>query len=264
MSLPIAEHWFRRDTFSDGVTLLSELYVDPFARCNIWHVRGRDRDLVIDTGLGVRSLREAASDLLDRPVTAVLTHSHFDHVGGAHEFAERIAHEAEVDEMARPQSFRGLTARALGDDLVRRLRGAGYDVPDDFLTALPSSGYDVEGYAVRAAPLTATVRDGDVVDLGDRAFEVMHLPGHSPGSIALWEAATRTLFSGDAIYDGPLLSDLPGSSRAAYIGTLRRLLSLDVVTVHAGHDPSFGKARLRTIAESYLARWDRDESASNA
>lgn len=55
MTLPIAEQWFRRETFPDGVTLLSETYVDPFARCNVWHVRGRRRDLVIDTGLGVCS-----------------------------------------------------------------------------------------------------------------------------------------------------------------------------------------------------------------
>ena len=84
--MPVAEQWFRRETFPDGITLLSEPHVDPFARCNIWHVRGRDRDLIIDTGLGLSSLREAAADLLGRPVTAVLTHSHFDHVGGAHEF----------------------------------------------------------------------------------------------------------------------------------------------------------------------------------
>jgi glyoxylase-like metal-dependent hydrolase (beta-lactamase superfamily II) len=100
------------------------------------------------------------------------------------------------------------------------------------------------------------VRDGDVVDLGDRSFEVLHLPGHSPGSIGLWEPATKTLFSGDAVYDGPLLSDLPASSVPAYVVSLRRLLSLDVKTVHAGHEPSFGKDRLRAIAENYLARWD--------
>src|SRR3954471_23483950 len=59
MTLPIAEAWFVRRSFADGVTLLSERYVDPFARCNVWHVRGRGRDLLVDTGLGVRSLREA-------------------------------------------------------------------------------------------------------------------------------------------------------------------------------------------------------------
>lgn len=256
MTLPVAERWFHRESFADGVTLLSESFVDPFARCNVWHVRGRDRDLVIDTGLGVRSLREAAADLFGHAVTAVLTHSHFDHIGGAYEFSSRIAHVDEVDELARPAGFRGLTARALGDELVERLRSAGYTVPEQFLTALPHADFPVDDYAVRSAPLTATVRDGDSIDLGDRAFEVLHLPGHSPGSIALWESGTKTLFSGDAIYDGPLLFDLPGSSVHDYVRTLRRLLELDVNVVHAGHDPSFGKERLHAIALSYLKRWD--------
>jgi glyoxylase-like metal-dependent hydrolase (beta-lactamase superfamily II) len=56
------------------------------------------------------------------------------------------------------------------------------------------------------------VGEGDEVDLGDRCFEVIHLPGHSPGSIGLWEESSGTLFSGDAIYDGPLLDELPESS----------------------------------------------------
>jgi glyoxylase-like metal-dependent hydrolase (beta-lactamase superfamily II) len=256
MTLPIAEQWFARESFADGVTLLSERHVDPFARCNVWHVRGRNRDLVIDTGLGVCSLREAARDLFERPVTCVLTHSHFDHIGGAHEFTSRIAHVDEQAELAQPNGFGGLTAQALGDELVQRLRGAGYAVPEQFLTALPRAGFPVDDYTVRSAPLTGTVRDGDIIDLGDRAFEVVHLPGHSPGSIALWESSTRTLFSGDAIYDGPLLFELPGSSIADYVRTLRRLMALDVAVVHAGHDPSFGKQRLREIATAYLAKWD--------
>lgn len=257
MTLPVADSWFARQSMADGVTLLSESHVDPFARCNVWHVRGRDRDLVIDTGLGVQSLRAAAADLFERPVTAVLTHSHFDHVGGAHEFASRVAHVSETSELAEPNGFRGLTARALGRELVVRLRTAGYDVPEQFLTALPSAGFEVDTYAVRRAPLTGTVRDGDVLDLGDRVFEVLHLPGHSPGSIALFERRTKILFSGDAIYDGPLLFDLPGSSLPDYVRTLRRLLELDVAVVHAGHDPSFGKERLREIALRYLAEWER-------
>jgi glyoxylase-like metal-dependent hydrolase (beta-lactamase superfamily II) len=80
-------------------------------------------------------------------------------------------------------------------------------------------------------------------------------PGHSRGSIALWEASTKTLFSGDAIYDGPLLFELPGSSIADYVRTLERLLKLDVAVVHAGHDPSFGKERLGEIVRAHLAKW---------
>ena len=61
--LKIAEHWFERRTVDDCITLLWEPHVDPFLRCNIWHVRGRTRDLVIDTGLGVVSLLAVARDL---------------------------------------------------------------------------------------------------------------------------------------------------------------------------------------------------------
>jgi glyoxylase-like metal-dependent hydrolase (beta-lactamase superfamily II) len=93
-----------------------------------------------------------------------------------------------------------------------------------------------------------------VIDLGNRHFEVLHLPGHSPGSIGLWEAATGTLFSGDAVYDGPLLDALPHSDRAAYARTMERLLALPVNVVHAGHDPSFGRERLKELVRAYLDR----------
>ena len=86
---------------------------------------------MIDTGLGVRSLREAALDLFERPVTAVLTHAHFDHQGGAHEFGERLGHASELEEHGAPGGFYGLTAEALGDDVVRSSRRAGYDLPRD-------------------------------------------------------------------------------------------------------------------------------------
>jgi glyoxylase-like metal-dependent hydrolase (beta-lactamase superfamily II) len=96
--------------------------------------------------------------------------------------------------------------------------------------------------------------EGDVVDLGDRAFEVLHLPGHSPGSIGLWEAKTGTLFSGDAIYDGPLLDEVPGANAATYVATMRRLRDLPVEVVHGGHDPSFGRARLVELVDAYVRR----------
>jgi glyoxylase-like metal-dependent hydrolase (beta-lactamase superfamily II) len=98
------------------------------------------------------------------------------------------------------------------------------------------------------------VDEGDVIDVGDRRFEVLHLPGHSPGSIGLWEAKTGILFSGDAIYDGPLLDELPGSDIATYVATMKRLRDLPVAVVHAGHDPSFGRDRLRALCDGYLTK----------
>jgi len=253
MGFQVGDRWFEFQRIDDDITLIWEPHVVPLIRCNIWHVRGRDRDLLIDTGLGMASLKEAARDLFAKALTAVATHVHYDHVGGFHEFEDRIIHRAEAAKAAA-----GNTASLYGggkeDALIESIRAAGYDVPPQLFTALPSNGYDPLTYHVLPAPATRVVDEGDVIDAGDRRFEVLHLPGHSPGSIGLWEAKTGILFSGDAIYDGPLLDELPGSDIPIYVATMKRLRDLPVTVVHAGHDPSFGRDRLRDLCDTYLAK----------
>jgi hypothetical protein len=176
MGLSIAGRWFERQALDDGVTLLREPHVHAVWRCNIWHVRGRDRDLLIDTGIGVASLLEAAADLFERPLAALATHAHVDHVGGLHEFDERIAHAAAAERLAAGDRGVRLAPAERGPDYVAGLAAAGYDVPDLLLDALPTRGYDVRAFAVRPAPATRLVGEGDVIDLGDRRFTVLHLP----------------------------------------------------------------------------------------
>lgn len=81
---------------------------------------------------------------------------------------------------------------------------------------------------------------------------MLHLPGHTPGSVALLEEHTGTLCSGDVVYDGHLLDDLPESDPAAYRRSLEVLARLDVAVVHPGHGRSFDRARLRHIVTRHL------------
>lgn len=254
--LPIAKRWFARERIDATLTRLWEPHVDPLIRCNIWHLRGRDRDLLIDTGLGIARLTQAARDLFDRDLLAVATHAHFDHIGGLHEFARRAIHRAEAPLLAGSPAWGGLTAAGYDEALRDYLQRAGYPVPDVLLDARPHAGCDPERYAVPRTAATDLLAEGMMIDLGDRAFEVLHLPGHSPGSIGLWEAETGILFSGDAVYDGPLLDRLPGGDAVRYARTARRLLALPIAVVHGGHDPSFGRARLKEILTAALARWE--------
>jgi len=248
MRNPIDERWFERRDAGDGVTLLTEPHVDPFVRCNCWHVRGRDRDLLVDTGLGIASLRVFAPDLFDRPCVAIASHGHYDHIGGLHEFETRVAHALDAPAIARP-AFASLLVSDFPPEFRDELAGDG----DELIDAYPSAAFDPASYRVEGVEPTRVVEDGDAVELGGRAFEVLHLPGHTPGSIALWEEATGLLFAGDVIYDGVLLDDLPGSSVADYVASMRRLRELPVSTVHAGHYPSFGRARYIELIDAYLA-----------
>ena len=221
--LPIAEQWYSVATLNDGVTLLTEPYVDRLIRCNIWHVKGRDQDLLIDTGLGLSSLKEAARDLLEARIIAVATHTHYDHIGNHHEFDVRAVHEAEVELMSMPEPA-PLFLSEFGE-LASNIIDAGYTPDEDLIKALPYAGFEPHKHQIQAAPATWILQGGDVIDLGDRAFEVLHLPGHTPGSIGLWEAETGILFSGDAIYDGPLLANLPEADIDDYIDTMERLIN---------------------------------------
>ncbi|HSG53932.1 MAG TPA: MBL fold metallo-hydrolase [Paracoccaceae bacterium] len=234
------QDWYRVETRSDDVTLISEPFIHAFYRCNCWHVRGRDRDMLVDSGMGVVSLRDWVPLVTERALTAVASHTHFDHIGCHHEFPDRCVHRLEADLLADPQY----------DAIL-----AGY-ATDEIFDRLPPAPYQSATYGVKAAPATRLLEDGDVVDLGDRHFEVIHTPGHSPGGIALWEATTGILFSGDIVYDGPLIEDTYHADAADYYRSMVRLYDLPVRIVHGGHFPSYDTARHRAIIRAWLDEKD--------
>jgi len=239
--LRVADHWYESLSLPDGVTLIRETHVHPDLRCNIWHLRGRDRDLLIDSGLGLVSLRSEMSQLLDREVLAIASHTHFDHIGCHHEFEHRLCHPLEAGVLAQPGA----------DNTVWSEYYPGIGNKPQF-SALPFAGFDLDDYTVQPAPPSRLIDEGDRIDLGDRSFSVFHMPGHSPGSVCLYEAATSTMFTGDVLYDGELLDSLYHSDRDVYFETLARLKELPGETFHCGHYASFGRTRMIELVNAYM------------
>src|SRR5205814_862826 len=131
---------------------------------------GRDRDMLVDSGMGVVSLRRHVPLVTEKTCVAVASHTHFDHIGCHHEFDERAVHAAEAHLLEHPGR-----AATLADPYVT----------DDIFTMLPPKPYTSAEYRVKGRPATRILLDRDIIDLGDRHFEVVHTPGHSPGGIAL-------------------------------------------------------------------------------
>jgi glyoxylase-like metal-dependent hydrolase (beta-lactamase superfamily II) len=232
-----AQHWYETIRFSDDVTLIHEPWIKPFYRCNMWHVRGRDGDLLFDTGLGHFSLRDHVALVSERALTCVASHAHFDHIGNHHEFPGCCIHHAEADILENPRRDSTLADPYATNDMFDRL----------------PEGWDASRYMVRPSKAGRLLSDGDVIDLGDRRFDVIHTPGHSPGGIGLFEQKSGIFLSGDVIYDGPLIDDAYHSHVPNYVATLEKISALPVRVVHGGHFPSFGPTRFHQLIDDYIA-----------
>ena len=231
------ENWYQTKKIGDDVTYICEPYIKEFYRCNIWHVRGSQSDLLVDSGMGVVSLTDWVSIVTEKDIAAVASHTHFDHIGCHHEFKHCIVHSAEADLLANPTRENTLVEPY---------------VTDDIFTQLPPQPYVSETYAVKKTSQAEIVEDGHVIDLGNRQFEVIHTPGHSPGGIALFEHKTGILFSGDLHYDGLLIEDTYHSNQSDYQNSMERLLELPVNIVHGGHFASFDADRHRSLIRNWL------------
>jgi glyoxylase-like metal-dependent hydrolase (beta-lactamase superfamily II) len=237
----VCDNWFATQRINDGLYLITEPHYCWYNRANLWLIKGQDRDLLLDTGLGVASLRQHIAELIDKPLLAIASHVHFDHAGGIYEFEERAIHAAEAQALREGNAHESLCSQPGWLDA-------------DHFECFPHSDFTIENYTFNTAEPTQVLQEGDVLDLGDRTLEVLHLPGHSAGCIALYDKRSQVLFSGDVIYDGELLDELHCSNISDYINTYERLQKLPIDTVYPGHYLTFGKDRYLEILGDYLDR----------
>lgn len=241
VSQSVCSSWFTTQRICDDLYLITEPHYYWYNRANLWLIKGQTQDVLVDTGLGVASLRQHIAALVDKPLLAIASHVHFDHAGGMYEFEHRAIHTAEAEALRTGDDYAALCSPEQG-----------WVQPEHF-ACLPTANFTVEQYTLRGAEPTQVLQAGDVIDLGNRSLEVLHLPGHSPGCIGLYDLRSQALFSGDVIYDGELLDELHCSHIPTYIATYERLQTLPVEMVYPGHYAIFGRERYHQILQEYLA-----------
>ncbi len=241
MTKPIASSWYHRERIRDDLYLITEPHYTWENRANLWLILGQDANLLIDAGLGVSSLKLHLADVLDKPLKVVASHVHFDHCGCCHEFDEVFIHEAEHRALCE------------GDQRLMLADPSFNYTPIEDFHSLPYEGFSASDYRVAACPQAQKLFHGDAIDLGNKAFEIMHLPGHSSGSIGLLNSNGKQFFSGDVVYDGELLDQLEDSAVDTYEESMQSLLSLNPDEIRPGHYQSFDSAKMHTLVKSYLA-----------
>ena len=191
----------------EGIGLSSNIYVI-----------GSEEATVVDTGVGdeMNSLKASLREMGLKPgdvSQVVLTHGHFDHVGGLQE----LLSEAEPDILVHEEELRML-------------------------------GWE---YSSKAKKL----RDGDVVETELGRLVVIHTPGHTAGSICLFDEDRLILYSGDTVFADGFFGryDLPTGSLRMLVQSLNRLSDLTVETLLPGHGRIVLKDGWRHVREAARA-----------
>jgi glyoxylase-like metal-dependent hydrolase (beta-lactamase superfamily II) len=185
-----------------------EVFSDnPYAtNCWLLAADGSDEALVVDPGF----VPDRVLGLLDRagkrPVAVLATHGHADHVGA-------------VREICRP----GIPL------YIHKADEAALTDPGGWGSGFP-------GPAIGRPDEVRPLSDGDVVDAAGLELEVLHTPGHTPGSVCFRHP--DLLLSGDLVFRGSIgRFDLPNSDQTAMLASLRRFLTLpDELAVYPGHN----------------------------
>ena len=193
----MVDDYFAVEDVGDNVIAIGEprYYQQNYA----YLILGEKRALLFDATSGTRDVAPLVAKLTQLPLTVMVSHLHFDHLGGITPFH----HIAMID---LP---------------VTRARVQG---------GLFTPGrYEFSGLAdhrVRPSfPVAEWFKPGDVIDLGGRKLTVLSTPGHTPSSVSLYDPAHRLLFTGDFIYPTTIYAFGVGSSMSEYHNTAQRLLA---------------------------------------
>lgn len=208
--------WFTINHINEDTHIISEYR--HWEETHSYLLIGTEKALLIDTGLGICNIYDEVIKLTDKPVTAVATHIHWDHIGGHKYFPDFYAHDDELNWLSGEFP---LTMEQIKGMVVDRC-----DLPE---------GYDVDSYEIFQGTPTRVLKDNDVIDVGGRVLQVLHTPGHSPGHMCFYEKEQGYLFTGDLVYKDTLFAYYPSTDPEAYLKSIERVAALPAKRVFPAH-----------------------------
>lgn len=209
-------NWFTIDQIDKNTYIISEYRHWEETHCYL--LNGTEHSLLIDTGLGICNIYDEVIKLTDKPIIAVATHIHWDHIGGHNYFPDFYVHREEVSWLNGQFPLNKKTVREMVVDRC--------DL---------SKGYNIEQYEIFQGMPTKILEDGDKIDIGGRNIQVLHTPGHSPGHMCFWEGERNYLFTGDLVYKDTLFAYYPSTEPILYLNSLEKIAVLPVLKVFPAH-----------------------------
>lgn len=188
---------------------------------------GSKKALLFDTGLGISPLTPVLHRITDLPITVVLSHSHFDHCGAAHEFDNLTAWQSE--------SMKIVSTQGVSNDIVEKLVG------DEIFTSIAP-------YKLNIKPFSNVqfIDAEQTIDIGGYSLKTIHTPGHTEDSICLYEPTQKWIFTGDTLYPGPIYLQFENSNIDNYHTSIDTLNTMKVDDIFPGHNATHASPDLLT------------------
>ena len=225
-----AQTWFEVYKLRENTYAFYEPY--QFEEAISYLVIGTKEAVIIDTGTGIGDLKGTAQNLTDLPLSVVNTHTHWDHIGDNYHF----------DKIACFDHQECIRKLQMGVD-KKKMHNA---ISGDSIWSPLPEGFDPETWVIPPVEPTLLLKDGDVIDLGERPLEVIYTPGHSPGSICLLDVNNRLLFTGDTFFPGPLYAYPEDVNIDEYMASIEKLKSRvgEYDFLLAGHNDPWVKSEV--------------------
>ena len=221
------DNWFTIRQIDENTYAISEL--GHWEKVHSFLLLGETKAALIDTGLGIDSMKRITDQLTNLPIDVITTHVHSDHIGSHGEYERIYVHEEEESWLVN-----GIVGLSIEQIRANTARDITLPVPKSFnpLTYTPFTGKP-----------TGLLKDGDMFNLGNRKLVIYHTPGHSPGHISIFDETKGYLFTGDLLYDEtPVYAFYPTTNPSDLVNSLEKITKIPNITMIYGSHNSLGLA----------------------
>ena len=234
----IKSEWFKVYLIGNNVYAIAEPY--NFQEVISYLILGTEKALLFDSGMGLDSISSVVKEITNLPLTVINSHTHYDHIGGNHEFANILA--------LRTDYTLKWAKNGWNHDLVKQ------EITKDAfcMKMLPTT--DTANYHINPFRISEFIEDEYIIDLGQRAIEVISVPGHTPDAIALLDREAGYLWTGDTFYEATIWLFFDGTDLNDYEKSIERLGKLvpDLNKVFPAHNiPIAEPIRLAELVKAY-------------
>lgn len=233
-----SSNWFKVYIVAEDVFAIAEPF--NFQEVISYLILGEDRALLFDTGMGMSSIRTTVGELTALPITVLNSHTHYDHMGGNHEFDNILAMNTQYT-IRRSEN-------GMEHSIVR------HEVTPEAICLEKAQDFDTAAYHTKPFEISKHITDEYIIDLGNRKLEVIASPGHTPDAIVLLDKENGFMWTGDTFYEGPIWLFDPETDLLSYQESLDRIYmkSKGLKKVFTAHNtPVAAPVRIRQLKTAF-------------